>query len=160
MMRQTGRIPSAYLSTLATLEKALLALEPTSRIVPTTRTRITASITAYSAMSSALSSAQSLRSSNVIDGAYFKHIVEVMVSFLCSSYRSLTTRWAQGCRPRSRQQVASKRKIRTWFPRWQPRSVRLAVRAHSADSVFVTVVHFQVVGHLRAAFAVTQHGRV
>ena len=37
----------------------------------------------------------------------------------------------------------------------------LAVRVHSADSVVVTVfVHFQVVGHLLAAFAVTQHGRV
>ena len=49
----------------------------------------------------------------------------------------------------------------TWFPRRQPRSVRLAVHVPSADSVFVTViVHFQVVGHLLAAFAVTQHGRV
>lgn len=36
---------------LATAEKALLALLPTSRMVPTTSTRITASITAYSAMS-------------------------------------------------------------------------------------------------------------
>jgi hypothetical protein len=36
---------------LATAEKALLALLPISRIVPTTRTRITANITAYSAMS-------------------------------------------------------------------------------------------------------------
>jgi ribosomal protein S19 len=39
--------------------------------------------------------------------------------------------------------------------------MRLAVRVHSADPVFLTVVvHFQVVGHLLAAFAVTQHGRV
>ena len=36
---------------LATEEKALLALLPTRRIVPTTSTKITASITAYSAMS-------------------------------------------------------------------------------------------------------------
>src|SRR5207244_2961213 len=34
---------------LATEEKALLAFEPTRRIVPTTKTKITASITAYSA---------------------------------------------------------------------------------------------------------------
>jgi hypothetical protein len=33
------------------LENAVLAFEPMRRIVPTTRTRITASITAYSAMS-------------------------------------------------------------------------------------------------------------
>jgi ribosomal protein S19 len=39
--------------------------------------------------------------------------------------------------------------------------MRLAVGVHSADSVFVTViVHFQVVGHLFAAFAITQHGHV
>src|SRR5579864_6089578 len=36
---------------LPTLENTLLAFEPISRIVPTTITRITASITAYSAMS-------------------------------------------------------------------------------------------------------------
>src|SRR5207249_7676949 len=44
---------------LATEEKALLAFEPTRRIVPTTNTNITASITAYSAMSCPLSSDQS-----------------------------------------------------------------------------------------------------
>jgi len=42
---------SIYWSVLATVEKALLALEPINRIVPTTSTRMTASITAYSAMS-------------------------------------------------------------------------------------------------------------
>jgi hypothetical protein len=36
---------------LAVAEKALLALPPISRIVPTTRTKITANITAYSAIS-------------------------------------------------------------------------------------------------------------
>src|SRR5581483_2800595 len=36
---------------LATFEKTVLAFVPISRIVPTTITRITASITAYSAMS-------------------------------------------------------------------------------------------------------------
>src|SRR5439155_12293812 len=41
---------------LATEEKALLAFEPTRRMVPTTKTKITASITAYSAMSCPLSS--------------------------------------------------------------------------------------------------------
>lgn len=40
-----------YWIELATLENVLLALAPISRTVPTTITRITASITAYSAMS-------------------------------------------------------------------------------------------------------------
>ena len=53
--------PSGYCMELATLEKALLALDPISRIVPTTRTRITASITAYSAISCPESSDQILR---------------------------------------------------------------------------------------------------
>jgi len=48
-----------YWMVLATEEKALLAFEPTRRIVPTTNTNITASITAYSAMSCPLSSDQS-----------------------------------------------------------------------------------------------------
>jgi hypothetical protein len=46
---------------LATLEKTVFELEPIRRTVPTTRTRITASITAYSAMSWPESSDQSLR---------------------------------------------------------------------------------------------------
>src|SRR5919108_2278795 len=41
----------SYWIVLATEEKALLALLPTKRMVPTTRTKITANITAYSAMS-------------------------------------------------------------------------------------------------------------
>jgi len=45
---------------LATDEKTLFELLPISRMVPTTRTRITASITAYSAMSWPCSSDQSL----------------------------------------------------------------------------------------------------
>ena len=40
-----------YCTELATCEKTVLAFEPINRIVPTTITRITASITAYSAMS-------------------------------------------------------------------------------------------------------------
>src|SRR5712692_10037059 len=40
-----------YWIVLATEENALFAFDPTRRIVPTTSTRITASITAYSAMS-------------------------------------------------------------------------------------------------------------
>jgi len=40
-----------YCMLLAASEKTLLALEPISRIVPTTSTRITASMTAYSAIS-------------------------------------------------------------------------------------------------------------
>jgi hypothetical protein len=39
-----------YLIELATDENTLFALEPTNRIVPTTMTRITANVTAYSAM--------------------------------------------------------------------------------------------------------------
>jgi hypothetical protein len=40
-----------YWTELATEENTLLALLPTKRMVPTTMTRMTASITAYSAMS-------------------------------------------------------------------------------------------------------------
>src|SRR5208283_3923098 len=45
--------PQSYCgaTSLATVEKAVLALLPIRRTVPITRTRITASITAYSAMS-------------------------------------------------------------------------------------------------------------
>src|SRR6266581_3624847 len=50
-----------YWRVLETEEKALLALLPTRRIVPTTSTRITASITAYSAMSCPLSSLHKYR---------------------------------------------------------------------------------------------------
>jgi hypothetical protein len=51
----------AYCKELATLEKALFAFDPINRTVPTTRTRITANITAYSAMSCPDSSDHSLR---------------------------------------------------------------------------------------------------
>src|SRR5215813_11179334 len=50
-----------YCNELATLENALLAFDPIRRTVPTTRTRITANITAYSAISCPESSAHSLR---------------------------------------------------------------------------------------------------
>lgn len=53
-----GRI---YWMELATEEKTLLAFDPTRRTVPTTITRITASITAYSAISCPDSSLQSLQ---------------------------------------------------------------------------------------------------
>ena len=46
-----NQVRHCYWSELDTLEKALFAFEPTSRIVPTTTTSITANITAYSAMS-------------------------------------------------------------------------------------------------------------
>jgi hypothetical protein len=52
---------SSYCSELATLENALFAFEPIKRTVPTTRTRMTASMTAYSAISCPSSSDQSLR---------------------------------------------------------------------------------------------------
>src|SRR5438046_3743675 len=45
-----------YWSVLEREEKALLACEPTRRMMPTTNTKITASITAYSAISCPLSS--------------------------------------------------------------------------------------------------------
>ncbi|SPF49732.1 hypothetical protein SBA1_940011 [Candidatus Sulfotelmatobacter kueseliae] len=51
---------TVYWIALATLENALLAFDPIKRTVPTTRTRMTASITAYSAMSCPASSRQSL----------------------------------------------------------------------------------------------------
>ena len=51
---------------LATEENALFAFDPIKRIVPTTRTRITASMTAYSAMSCPESSDQSFRTNFVI----------------------------------------------------------------------------------------------
>jgi hypothetical protein len=49
-----------YCIELAVLENTLLALDPIRRIVPTTKTRITASITAYSAMSCPASSTHNL----------------------------------------------------------------------------------------------------
>src|SRR5579859_3838947 len=52
---------SSHWIELATFEKPLLAFEPMRRIVPTTSTRITASMTAYSAMSWPSFSCQSLR---------------------------------------------------------------------------------------------------
>ena len=56
-----------YLIELATDENTLLALEPTNRIVPTTMTRITANITAYSAMSWPSSSRHTFKNkSNVL----------------------------------------------------------------------------------------------
>ena len=51
---------TGYWIELATLENALLAFDPIKRTVPTTKTRITASITAYSAISCPASSRQSL----------------------------------------------------------------------------------------------------
>src|SRR5438270_6774343 len=69
-MRVAAKVPSdqqlcferrVYWIVLATEENALLALLPTRRIVPTTSTKITASITAYSAMSWPCSSFQSVR---------------------------------------------------------------------------------------------------
>src|SRR6266702_1109246 len=46
-----GNKPRYWAIALAVLEKAVLELEPIRRMVPTTRTRITANTTAYSAMS-------------------------------------------------------------------------------------------------------------
>ena len=83
------------------------------------------------------------------------------LSFVCSCQRTLQVAVCRGTANGSNGGSASERKIRTWFPRRQPRSMRLAVGVRSADPVFVTViVHFQVVGHLFTAFAITQHGHV
>src|SRR5438445_9872747 len=51
----------SYCTALATDENTLLAFEPTNRIVPMTTTRITANITAYSAMSWAWSSSHAFQ---------------------------------------------------------------------------------------------------
>jgi hypothetical protein len=64
-------LPADYWIELAAEEKTLLAFEPTRRIVPTTNTRITASITAYSAISWPSSSLQILKIKSVI-GFLFK----------------------------------------------------------------------------------------
>jgi len=56
-----------YWTELATDEKTLLALEPIKRIVPTTITKMTASITAYSAMSWPCSSRHKLTTLFLID---------------------------------------------------------------------------------------------
>src|ERR1700694_4058689 len=52
---------------LATLENTLLAFPPMRRTVPITNTRMTASMTAYSAMSCPCSSLQRLRRYSTID---------------------------------------------------------------------------------------------
>src|SRR6267154_5991158 len=77
--RQSGAIPipapcasphrwsDRYLIELATEENTLLALEPMRRMVPTTITRMTASITAYSAMSCPCSSRHRLTTLSLID---------------------------------------------------------------------------------------------
>src|SRR5579872_5626487 len=59
--RRTYRYPCYCAIELATEENTLFAFPPISRIVPTTMTRITASMTAYSAMSWPSSPRQSFR---------------------------------------------------------------------------------------------------
>jgi hypothetical protein len=61
-LRTSQNDGSGHWSELATLENALFEFDPTRRTVPTTNTRITANITAYSAMSWPSSSRHSLRS--------------------------------------------------------------------------------------------------
>src|ERR1019366_4725569 len=55
-----------YCKELATVENAVLALVPIRRTVPITNTRMTASMTAYSAMSCPCSSLQTLRTNSTI----------------------------------------------------------------------------------------------
>jgi hypothetical protein len=63
-----------YCSELATFENALFAFDPINRIVPTTSTRITASITAYSAISCPSSSDQILRINSDMRSLQFLHV--------------------------------------------------------------------------------------
>jgi hypothetical protein len=65
-LRQNAALRAPYWMELATEEKALLAFEPMSRTVPTTSTRMTASITAYSAISCPFSSVRSLRNNAIM----------------------------------------------------------------------------------------------
>jgi hypothetical protein len=69
---------------------------------------------------------------------------------------------AQRClRDRLSGRSASERKTKSSFPRWQPRSVRLAGGVHRAGTLFATVtVNFQVVGNPLAVFVITQNGHV
>jgi hypothetical protein len=59
---------------LATEENALFAFDPIKRMVPTTKTRITASMTAYSAISCPESSRQSLCMNSDIVPPKFLHL--------------------------------------------------------------------------------------
>ncbi len=74
-------MPLDYWTALAAAENALLAFEPINRTVPTTSTRMTANITAYSAMSWPDSSDQSLR----------------MILDIPSSCRGSRNRTVEGC---------------------------------------------------------------
>jgi hypothetical protein len=65
-------VASSYWSELATEEKALFEFDPMSRRVPTTITKITASMTAYSAMSCPRSSVQSRRRRFDMGDSFFK----------------------------------------------------------------------------------------
>src|SRR5712672_1060421 len=79
VLRLLGRSDqSRYWIELAVLENTLLALDPISRIVPTTRTRITASITAYSAISCPSSSDQILRINSAILSLQSMHLSPVV----------------------------------------------------------------------------------
>src|SRR5215472_15917443 len=62
----------SYWMELAAAENELLAFEPIKRTVPTTSTRITASMTAYSAMSWPESSDHSLRNILNIPASYLR----------------------------------------------------------------------------------------
>jgi len=80
-------VDHCYWTELATEENTLLALVPIRRMVPTTITRITASITAYSAMSCPSSSRHNLNNLLILDlprNAVVGHLhcVETMPSSL------------------------------------------------------------------------------
>lgn len=66
MLAPGQAVVNRYWIELPTDENTLLALLPTKRIVPTTITRITANITAYSAMSCPRSSFHKLQSMLII----------------------------------------------------------------------------------------------
>jgi hypothetical protein len=81
-----GRLEKNYCAMLlATPENTLLALPPIRRTVPITKTRITASMTAYSAISCPCSSLQTLLTNCIIDssgpgGVHFREFVYVIMT--------------------------------------------------------------------------------
>jgi hypothetical protein len=74
---------------LATDEKTVFEFEPTSRIVPTTIIKITATMTAYSAMSWPSSEESSLRLTNPLFIVRFQHLESEFQFSLGTSRRLL-----------------------------------------------------------------------
>jgi len=75
---------------LATLEKTLFAFDPISRTVPTTITRITASITAYSAISCPSWSRHNLKRWFIVTAS------PKQINFCTNPQKQTKGRWASG----------------------------------------------------------------